>query len=88
QVTLTCLQLINAERQNETINGRFIRAAVQSYVELGFCEDLSGPYCIGEITSSRLKIYKDYFEVPFLQYTDEFYRCEVAYLLVHDSMSE
>ncbi|CAF3711241.1 unnamed protein product [Rotaria sp. Silwood1] len=88
QVTLTCLQLINAERQNETIDARFIRAAVQSYVELGFCENFSVPYCIGEITSSGLKIYKDYFEVPFLQYTEEFYRREAAYLLVHNSMSE
>ncbi|CAF1565790.1 unnamed protein product, partial [Rotaria sp. Silwood1] len=32
QVTLTCLQLINVERQNEMINIRFIRAVVESYI--------------------------------------------------------
>ncbi|CAF1361637.1 unnamed protein product [Rotaria sordida] len=63
QLTLTCLQFINTERQNEIIDTRFIRAIVQSYVELDFDEDSSVPYYIDQITSSRLKIYKDNFEV-------------------------
>ncbi|CAF1299358.1 unnamed protein product, partial [Rotaria sordida] len=88
QLTLTCLQFINTERQNEIIDTRFIRAIVQSYVELDFDEDSSVPYCIDQITSSRLKIYKNNFEVPFLQYIEKFYRREVVNLLVKNSMIE
>ncbi|CAF5039215.1 unnamed protein product, partial [Rotaria sp. Silwood1] len=63
QVTLTCLQLINAEHQNEMINIRFIRAVVESYIELGFEQNSSVSNSNDQITSPTLKIYKDYFEV-------------------------
>ncbi|CAF2885200.1 unnamed protein product [Rotaria sp. Silwood2] len=88
QITLPCLQLINTERQNEIINTRLIRAVVQSYIELGFQENSSVSNNSHQITSPTLKIYKDYMEVPFLQYTEQFYRQEAANFLVHNSMSE
>ncbi|CAF5166348.1 unnamed protein product, partial [Rotaria sp. Silwood1] len=78
QVTLECLQLINDERQNEMINTRLIHKVVQSYVELGFWENSSVPNNSHQITSQTLVIYKDYFEVQFLQSTEEFYRQEAA----------
>ncbi|CAF2832753.1 unnamed protein product [Rotaria sp. Silwood2] len=86
QVTLACLQLIKAERQNEMINTRFIRAVVE--IELDFEKNSSVPNSSDQITSPTLKIYKDYFEVPFLQYTEQFYRQEASNFLVHNSMSE
>ncbi|CAF4464968.1 unnamed protein product [Rotaria sp. Silwood2] len=86
QVTSACLQLINAERQNEIINTRFIRAVVQ--IELDFNEDSFLPRFIHQMTSPTLEIYKDYFEVPFLQYTEQFYRQEAANFLIHNSMTK
>ncbi|CAF5071231.1 unnamed protein product, partial [Rotaria sp. Silwood1] len=88
QVTLECLQLINDERQNEMINTRLIHKVVQSYVELGFWENSSVPNNSHQITSQTLVIYKDYFEVQFLQSTEEFYRQEAADFLVHNSVTE
>ncbi|CAF5173583.1 unnamed protein product, partial [Rotaria sp. Silwood1] len=88
QVTLTCLQLINAEHQNEMINIRFIRAVVESYIELGFEQNSSVSNSNDQITSPTLKIYKDYFEVPFFQYTEQFYRYEASNFLIHNSISE
>ncbi|CAF4909860.1 unnamed protein product [Rotaria sp. Silwood2] len=40
------------------------------------------------MTSPTLEIYKDYFEVPFLQYTEQFYRQEAANFLIHNSMTK
>ncbi|CAF4837528.1 unnamed protein product [Rotaria sp. Silwood1] len=87
QVTLACLQLIKAERQNEVINTRLISGVIQSYVELGFAENSSVPNN-HPITSPTLTIYKDYFEIPFLQDTEQFYRLEAATFLVHNSVTE
>ncbi|CAF4995292.1 unnamed protein product [Rotaria sp. Silwood1] len=50
-------------------------------------EDSFVPYHIDQIPSSKLKIYKDNFEVPFLQYREEFYRWEVVNL-VENSINE
>ncbi|CAF3082797.1 unnamed protein product [Rotaria socialis] len=88
QVTLACLQLIKAERQNEVINTRLISGVIQSYVELGFAENSSLQSSNQQITSPTLKIYKDFFEAPFLQDTEQFYRLEAASFLVHNSVTE
>ncbi|CAF2488809.1 unnamed protein product [Rotaria sp. Silwood2] len=90
QVTLACLQLIKAERQNEVINTRLISGVIQSYVELGFTENSSVPSSSSshQITSPTLAVYKDYFEMPFLQDTEQFYRLEAATFLVHNSVTE
>ncbi|CAF3911720.1 unnamed protein product, partial [Rotaria magnacalcarata] len=88
QVTLACLQLIKAERQNEVINTRLISGVIQSYVELGFAENSSPQSTNQQITSPTLKIYKDFFEAPFLQDTEQFYRLEAASFLVHNSVTE
>ncbi|CAF5069653.1 unnamed protein product [Rotaria sp. Silwood1] len=57
-------------------------------VELGFMENSSVPNNRHQITSPTLEIYKDYFEVPFLDHTKQFYRQEAANFLVHNSISE
>ncbi|CAM4970693.1 unnamed protein product [Rotaria socialis] len=80
QVTSACLQLIKSQRQNDSIDidTRLIRGAIESYVELGFINREFVPDNNTPITSQSLAIYKEYFEVQFLQETEEFYRFETA----------
>ncbi|CAF3237854.1 unnamed protein product [Rotaria sp. Silwood2] len=88
QVTLVCLQLINAERQNEVINTQLISQVIQSYIDLGFTANPSVLENNHQITSPALTIYKDYFEEQFLQETKQFYRLKAANLLAHSSVTE
>ncbi|CAF3249000.1 unnamed protein product [Rotaria sp. Silwood2] len=88
QLTSACLQLINDERQNEIINTRFIRAVVQSYIEPDLNEDSFVPNYSHQKTSPTLKMYKEYFEVPFLQNTEQFYHQEAANFLFHNSVEQ
>ncbi|CAF4415805.1 unnamed protein product, partial [Rotaria sp. Silwood2] len=88
QVTSACLQLIKDERQNEIINSRLISGVIQSYVELGLIENASLSDNNHHTTSPALTIYKDYFEIPFLQQTEQFYRLEAATFLLHNSVTE
>lgn len=57
-------------------------------VELGFTENQSMPNSGNQITSPTLAIYKDNFELQFLQDTEQFYRLEAATFLVHNSVTE
>lgn len=57
-------------------------------VELGFAENSSGTSSNNPITLPTLAIYKEYFEQPFLQDTEQFYRLEAANFLVHNSVTE
>ena len=57
-------------------------------VELGFAENASPQSTNQQITSPTLKIYKDYFEAPFLQDTEQFYRLEATSFLEHNSVTE
>ncbi|CAF3045733.1 unnamed protein product [Rotaria socialis] len=85
QVTHACLDLIKSERNNEIINTRLISGVIQSYVALGFTEELTNS---SHITSPTLTIYRDYFELYFLHDTEQFYRLEAATFLVHNSVTE
>jgi cullin 1 len=102
QVTHACLDLIKSERNNEIINTRLISGVIQSYgkikliilsfssnfiflVALGFTEDTTNN---NQMTAPTLTIYKDFFEVQFLQDTEQFYRLEAATFLVHNSVTE
>ncbi len=40
------------------------------------------------MTAPTLTIYKDFFEIQFLQDTEQFYRLEAATFLVHNSVTE
>ncbi|UJR08703.1 hypothetical protein I4U23_012960 [Adineta vaga] len=84
QVTHACLELIKAERNNEIINTHLISGVIQSYVALGFTEDTTNS---NQMISPTLTIYKDFFELQFLQDTEQFYRLEAATFLVHNSVT-
>ncbi|CAF2718458.1 unnamed protein product [Rotaria sp. Silwood2] len=88
QVILACFQLIKAQRQNQVIDTRLIGRIVQSYVDLAFEENLFASHNSHEITWPTLKIYKDYFEIQFLQETKEFYCHEAANFLAHNAITE
>lgn len=55
-------------------------------VALGFTEDINSTNT--QMTTPSLDIYKDYFEIQFLQDTEQFYRLEAATFLVHNSVTE
>jgi cullin 1 len=102
QVTQACLDLIKSERNNEVINTNLISEVIQSYgkikiitflffwyniflVALGFNADATNRNLT---TTPTLSIYKDFFEIQFLQDTEQFYQLEAATFLVHNSVTE
>jgi cullin 1 len=54
-------------------------------VALGFTEDTVNH---NQMTTPTLTVYKDFFEIQFLQDTEQFYRLEAATFLVHNSVTE
>jgi cullin 1 len=54
-------------------------------VALGFTEDTTTN---NQMTAPTLTIYKEFFEIQFLQDTEQFYRLEAATFLVHNSVTE
>ncbi|CAF1361014.1 unnamed protein product, partial [Rotaria sordida] len=74
RITKACLQLIKSERENNLFDTQWIKKVIESYVELGFIESSSVPNNSHQRTSEALTIYKHYFEDPFLQETERFYR--------------
>ncbi|CAF4518033.1 unnamed protein product [Rotaria socialis] len=80
QVTSACLQLIKSQRQNDSIDidTRLIRGAIESYVELGLINSEFVPDNNKRIAPRSLAIYKEYFEVPFLEETETYYRLKAA----------
>lgn len=54
-------------------------------VALGFTEDASNS---SQKILPTLEIYRNYFEIQFLQDTEQFYRLEAATFLVHNSVTE
>jgi cullin 1 len=62
------LQLIERERNGETIDQGLVKKAVDSFVSLGLDED--------DINKVSLDVYKEHLETPFLNATEEYYMRE------------
>ncbi|CAF1175239.1 unnamed protein product [Didymodactylos carnosus] len=87
QVTSACLKLIQSERNNEVINSRLIAGVIQSYVALGFNDEVSST-ASAQMTTPTLNVYKEYFENQFLVDTERYYKLEAANFLISNSVTE
>ncbi|CAF4064878.1 unnamed protein product, partial [Rotaria sordida] len=74
--------------RREYDSGRRDVYEIFTVTEIGFTVNSSVTNYIDNIISTTLKIYKEYFEVPYLQDTTEFYRREVDSFLKKNSVME
>lgn len=74
------LQLVEKQRNGETIEHGQIKAVVDSFVSLGLDET--------DPTKSTLDVYRFHFEKPFLKATAEFYQAESKQFVSENSVVE
>jgi cullin 1 len=74
------LQLVEKQRNGDTIEHSQIKTLVQSFVSLGLDESDS--------TKGNLDVYKQFFEAPFLSSTSEYYARESKQFLAENSVVE
>ncbi|KAI9327739.1 Cullin [Zopfochytrium polystomum] len=79
-VMAAVLNLIEKQRNGETIEQTLIRNVVDSFVSLGLDEN--------DATKATLDIYKQYFEQPFIQATEAYYKAESTKFISEHSITD
>ena len=74
------LRLIERQRNGETIDQTLVKKVVDSFVSLGLDE--------GDINKVSYEVYKEHFEVPFLEVTEKYYKQESESFLASNSISD
>ena len=74
------LRLIERQRNGETIDQGLVKKVVDSFVSLGLDE--------GDINKVSYEVYKEHFEVPFLDATERYYRKESETFLAENSVPD
>jgi cullin 1 len=74
------LRLIKQQRDGETIDQGLVKKVVDSFVSLGIDES--------DINKASLEIYKEHFETPFLEATEQYYKQESEAFLAENSVSD
>ncbi|OAD74412.1 Cullin [Phycomyces blakesleeanus NRRL 1555(-)] len=74
------LKLIQRQRSGETIENGLIKSIVDSFVSLGLDSSDS--------TKSNLDVYREYFETPFVQATEVYYKTESEKFISENSVPD
>ncbi|OBZ68755.1 Cullin-1 [Grifola frondosa] len=74
------LRLIERQRNGETIDQGLVKKVVDSFVSLGLDES--------DINKVSYEVYKEHFEVPFLEATEKYYRQESDAFLQENSVAD
>jgi cullin 1 len=74
------LKLVEKQRDGETIDHAQIKTLVQSFVSLGLDDSDS--------TKNNLEVYRQFFEVPFLNATSQYYATESEKFLAENNVVE
>ncbi|KAG6831984.1 hypothetical protein H0H87_003128 [Tephrocybe sp. NHM501043] len=80
KLTTAVLRLITQQRNGETIDQGLVKKVVDSFVSLGLDNT--------DLNKECLDIYKDHFEGPFLEATEEYYKKESDSFLAANSVSD
>ncbi|KAI8921498.1 Cullin [Entophlyctis helioformis] len=80
KVIKAVIKSVAKQRNGETIDTGIIKTVVESYVSIGFDENDS--------RKSTLDVYKSYFEIPFIEATEMYYKAESEIFISQNPITE
>ena len=80
KLTGAILRLIERHRDGQGIDQELVKKAIDSLISLGLDED--------DIDRVHLDVYKNHFEIPFLEATEKYYKLESGTFLAKNTISE